>query len=121
MTVDGEGADQAQQHRQEHQPVVQPKGHHEEENLEEAGEDVRLGGGEEDESEEGGDAAVEDGRADVGECGADPLLPATRLGEEAVHDVGRIIHTQACRGIKEHWFITDATNSSANIRKKYYL
>ena len=89
--------------------------------LEECLEDVGVAEGHKYEGEKGGEAAVEDGRADVGECGADPLLPATRLGEEAVHDVGRIIHTQACRGIKEHWFITDVTNSSANRRKKYYL
>ena len=75
--------------------MVQTKGNNKEEYFEEAGEDVRLGGGQQDESEKGGDATVEDGGADVGEGGEDPLLPVPRLSQEAVHDVGRVVHAQA--------------------------
>ncbi len=90
-----QGAYHTQEHGQEEQAVVQAEGDHEEEDLEKAGEDVRLGGGEENEGEEGGDTAVEDGWTDIGEGGADPLLTAAAFRQEAVHDVGRIVHTQA--------------------------
>ncbi len=88
-------AHHTQQHGQEEQAVVQAERNHEEEDLEKAGEDVRLGGGEENECEEGGDTAVEDGWTNIGEGGADPLLTAAAFRQEAVHDVGRIVHTQA--------------------------
>jgi len=55
--------------------VEQTEDDHQEEDLEEGGEDVRVAGHQEDEGDEGGDAAVEDGGTDVHEGGRCALAP----------------------------------------------
>ena len=57
---------QAEHDGEEEKAVEQAKDYDEEENLEEGGEDVGLGVGEEDEGEKGGETAVEHGRTNVG-------------------------------------------------------
>ena len=90
----GGGPNQPEYDRQQKQPVEQTKDDHQEEDLEEGGEHVRVAGGEKDEGDKGGDAAVEDGGADVHQGGGGSLPPAAGHREEGVADMGWIVDTQ---------------------------
>ena len=66
--------DEAEDDRKYDQTLKEPEDDDEEEDLEEGDENVGLGVGQQDEGEEGADAAVHDGRSDVGQRLLDPLL-----------------------------------------------
>ncbi len=69
--------DEAEDDGEYDQALKEPEDDYEEEDLEEGDEDVRLGVGQQDEGEEGADAAVHDGRSNVGQRFLHPLFPTS--------------------------------------------
>ena len=74
--------------------MVETESDDQEEDFEEAGEDMTLGAGQEDERQEGWEASVENSWTNILESGNYSLIPSSVLIKEPVRDMDRIVHTE---------------------------
>mmetsp|Transcript_56274 Transcript_56274/g.147796 ORF Transcript_56274/g.147796 Transcript_56274/m.147796 type:complete len:375 (+) Transcript_56274:450-1574(+) len=105
LAVDGEGrraakldlvwADEREHHGEEAEAVGGAKDADAEKLLEEDAEDVRLGGGEDEDRRERREGAVHDRGSHLAECVVGALLARALGDDEGVGDVGRIVYGEA--------------------------
>ena len=90
-------AEQREQHRQQHEAVVEAEHHRQHEHLEEGDEGVGGGAAAHDQRQEGCHPAVEDCRPDGLHAAPRPLQPRARGHDVCVADVYAVVHTQPHR------------------------
>ena len=90
-------AEQREQHRQQHEAVVEPEHDRQHEHLEEGDEGVGGGAAAHDQRQEGRHPAVEDGRPDGLHAAHRPLQPRARGHDVGVADVDAVVDTQPHR------------------------